>query len=72
MKPKAKYPSDFWTMRVEFYSDKRGKHRWRLRARNNRIVAESGQGYGRRHDAKHAFWTTIVDCNDALVTRDLP
>lgn len=71
-KPKAKWPPDFWTMRLELYTDRRGKHRWRLRARNGRIVAESGQGYARRNGARHAFWTTITDTNDALVVKDLP
>lgn len=32
-------------MRFVIYSDKRGEWRWRLVARNGRIVADSGEGY---------------------------
>ncbi len=32
-------------MRVEVYEDSAGMWRWRLRAKNGRIVAESGEGY---------------------------
>lgn len=47
-------------MKVEYYADKRGKYRWRLRAGNNLIVAESGQGYSRERDARRAF-AVVVD-----------
>lgn len=30
--------------------------RWRVRARNGRIIAESGEAYGRENDARKA-WT---------------
>ena len=31
--------------RVEIYQDRRGMWRWRLKAPNNRIIADSGEGY---------------------------
>lgn len=33
--------------RIQIYSDRQGMFRWRLRARNGKIVAESGEGYAR-------------------------
>lgn len=35
-------------MRVEIYQDAAGGWRWRLKARNRRIIAESGEAYSRR------------------------
>lgn len=29
----------------QVYADRKGEHRWRLRAANHRIIAESGEGY---------------------------
>ena len=40
--------------RIEFYTDAGDKWRWRLRASNGRILADSGQGYSRRVDAVRA------------------
>ncbi len=33
--------------RLHVYKDKKGEFRWRLVARNKRIVADSGEGYKR-------------------------
>ena len=35
-------------MKFIIYQDKAKKWRWRLKARNGRIVADSGQGYSRK------------------------
>ncbi len=35
-------------MRFHVYQDKAGQWRWRLWAANNRIVADSGEGYASR------------------------
>lgn len=32
-------------MKLDIYKDSRGEWRWRLRARNGKIVADSGEGY---------------------------
>jgi uncharacterized protein YegP (UPF0339 family) len=37
------------------YPDKAGQFRWRLVARNGRIIADSGEGYTRRDDAHRAI-----------------
>lgn len=34
-----------------FYKDRKGEWRWHLKARNGRIVAESGEGYRQRQSA---------------------
>jgi uncharacterized protein YegP (UPF0339 family) len=42
-------------MRFELYRDAKGEWRWRLRARNGEVVAESGEGYTRREDCEHGI-----------------
>ena len=42
-------------MKCTFFKDKKGEWRWNLRARNNRIIADSGQGYKNLSDCKHGF-----------------
>lgn len=39
----------------EIYRDARGEYRWRVRASNGRIVADSGEGYA-----------NLVDCTAIL------
>ncbi|MXR21554.1 HVO_2922 family protein [Halobacterium bonnevillei] len=36
----------------ELFEDKAGQYRWRLRHRNGNIVADSGEGYTRKHNAQ--------------------
>ncbi|MFB6177636.1 MAG: YegP family protein, partial [Halobaculum sp.] len=38
----------------EIYEDSAGEHRWRLVAANGESVADSGEGYTRRADAREA------------------
>ena len=42
------------TMTFEIYEDRGGEYRWRLRSANGQIVADSGEGYTRRDDAREA------------------
>ena len=44
-------------MKFHIYQDKRGEWRWRLKARNGRIVADSGEGYVRKGGALRAAET---------------
>jgi len=39
----------------ELFRDKAGEWRWRLRHRNGNIIADSGEGYARRKDAKNGL-----------------
>ena len=38
--------------RFELFDDAAGEHRWRLRHRNGNVIATSGEGYTRRHNAQ--------------------
>ena len=42
------------THTAEFYRSK-GQHRWRIRARNGRIICCASEGYKRRVDCMNAF-----------------
>ncbi len=39
-------------MKFIIYKDGKGEWRWRLKARNGRIVADSGEGYKRKAGAE--------------------
>ena len=41
--------------RFRIYRDQAGQYRWRLRAANNRIIADSGESYTRRRDCVRAI-----------------
>ncbi len=40
--------------KFEIYRDNRGEYRWRLRAPNGLVIADSGEGYATRSNAKRA------------------
>jgi uncharacterized protein len=42
-------------MRFELYRDSAGGWRWRLRAQNGNVVADSAEGYVRREDCEHGI-----------------
>lgn len=52
-------------MKVEFFRDEAGAHRWRLLSRNGRIIATSGEGYRRRSDAVNGFDGVAVGASTA-------
>lgn len=39
----------------ELYKDRQGQFRWRLKASNGKIIADSGEGYVRRIDCEHGI-----------------
>ncbi len=43
------------TSKATIYRDKRGEYRWRVKARNGRVLADSGEGYVNRIDAEHGL-----------------
>lgn len=55
----------------EVFRDQRGDWRWHLRAANGRIVADSGEGYASRRNAKRAI-NAFVDDVQAMTLRELP
>lgn len=40
---------------IEFYKDNDGTFRWRMRAKNGRIVADSSEGYNELRDAERGL-----------------
>lgn len=68
--------------RFEIYPEQRGagehreptgNYRWRFRAANSRIVAESGQGFGSRTDANRAIhdFISAIDNADCGIHPDI-
>ena len=55
--------------RLEVYRDRSKQYRWRLRARNGRIVA-TGESHPRKRDAKRAF-ATVVSLILSAITDEL-
>ena len=53
-------------MRFELYRDAKGEWRWRLRARNGEVIAESGEGYVRREDCEHGI-ALVRQCTEARI-----
>jgi uncharacterized protein YegP (UPF0339 family) len=45
-------------MRYEIYKDHTGDWRWRLRAQNGNVIAESGEGYRHRPDCENGIRLT--------------
>jgi uncharacterized protein YegP (UPF0339 family) len=41
--------------KFQLYKDKSGEYRWRLRADNNEIIADSSEGYVNKSDCKHGI-----------------
>jgi uncharacterized protein YegP (UPF0339 family) len=41
-------------VKLDIYEDAAGEWRWRIVARNGRIVADSGEGYATKSNAKRA------------------
>lgn len=39
----------------EIFKNKKGEYRWRLRASNKRIIADSGESYKRKRDCLHGM-----------------
>lgn len=42
-------------MTFHLFRDAKGEWRWHLRARNGKIIADSGEGYKRKRSAEHAI-----------------
>lgn len=54
----------------DIFQDKRGEWRWRLRARNGRIIADSGEGYASKRNAHRAVATTLDAVVEAIAGGD--
>lgn len=52
-------------MKFEIYRDKAGEWRWRIRASNERILADSGEGYDNEGDCVDAIALIRVNAKSA-------
>jgi uncharacterized protein len=41
--------------KFQIYKDRKGEYRWRLRARNGEIIADSNEGYSSKATCKHGI-----------------
>ncbi len=41
--------------KFQIFSDRAGEYRWRLRANNNEIIADSSEGYIAKSDCEHGI-----------------
>lgn len=48
-------PNKVINLRFHIYRDTQGGYRWRLKAPNNRTIADSGEAYRRKRDCKAAI-----------------
>lgn len=53
--------------RVEIYKDFGDEFNWRLYAPNGRILADSGESYTRKHDAKRAAEKFLIAAAEAEI-----
>lgn len=44
---------------IELYADVQGLHRWRMKARNGKVIADSAEAYANRRNARRAAWSLI-------------
>jgi amphi-Trp domain-containing protein len=54
--------------RFEVYRDAGEEWRWRLRHRNGNVIATSGQGYTRKHNALNGLRSVMENSSDAVIT----
>jgi uncharacterized protein YegP (UPF0339 family) len=55
------------TATFQVYRDRKGEYRWRLLARNGRIVADSGEGYETKRGVVRAIAGTLRAAFNAKV-----
>lgn len=63
-----------FTVSIEIYTDRAKQFRWRLKASNGRILADSGESYTRRSRCQHAAirliaLVNVLDLKSVTVTR---
>jgi len=52
-----------------YYKDSKGEWRWRLKATNGRIIADSGEGYSSEQECKKDI-ERVKDSKDAAVKKE--
>jgi uncharacterized protein YegP (UPF0339 family) len=51
--------------KFEVYQDKKGEWRWKFRASNSKIIADSGEGYKDKKDCLHGIDLFKKESGDA-------
>lgn len=54
----------------ELYRDASDEYRWRLKARNGRVIATSGEGYVNKADAEHGM-NLVKNASSVTEVKDL-
>jgi uncharacterized protein YegP (UPF0339 family) len=54
----------------ELYRDEADEFRWRLRAKNGRVIATSGEGYKNKADAEHGI-SLVKNASGVTEVQDL-
>ena len=55
-------------MTYEYYKDHKGEWRWRLKAANGRIIADSAESYKEKKDCLHDIDLVKQSSNAAVIT----
>ncbi|MBX0321918.1 DUF1508 domain-containing protein [Halomicroarcula sp. F13] len=58
--------------RFELFRDRADEWRWRLRHRNGNVIATSGEGYTRKHNARKGMRSVVENAPGAEVRADGP
>jgi uncharacterized protein YegP (UPF0339 family) len=53
--------------KFQLYEDRKGEYRWRLRARNGEIIADSNEGYSSKASCKHGIDLVKEQAANAMV-----
>lgn len=56
--------------RFEVFRDRSDEWRWRLRHRNGNVIATSGEGYTRKHNAQKGLQSVIRNAQEAEIIED--
>ena len=56
--------------RFEVFRDRGNKWRWQLRHRNGNVIATSGEGYTRKHNAQKGFRSVMQNAPEAKITEE--
>jgi len=57
-------------MKLELYRDSQKDHRWRVRASNGKILAESGEGYRRKRDSIRGLESVVKHFGGSVTPSD--
>ena len=56
--------------KVEFYKDKKGEFRWRLKAPNGEMIANGGEGYKTSQSCENGYESVKKYAQDAVIVKE--